>query len=66
MRPSNFFLGEDSNFEQSNFRTANISDLKINERSNVERLNLRVTTIENDNWKDTALQVIYIKEPNYE
>ena len=55
MRPSNFFLGEDSNFEQSNFRTANISDLKINERSIVERLNLRVTTIENDNWKDTAL-----------
>ena len=28
---------------------ANISNLKINERSNVEWQNLRVTTIENEN-----------------
>ena len=33
--------GEGSNFEQSNFRMAEISNLKINERSNVERPNLR-------------------------
>ena len=34
---------------------ANISNLKINERSNIERPNLRVTTIENENWEDKPL-----------
>ena len=43
------FPGDGLNFEQSNFRMANISNLKINERSNVERPNLRVTTIESKN-----------------
>ena len=33
--------GEGQNFEQKIFRTADISNLKINERANVERLNLR-------------------------
>ena len=33
---------------------ANVSDLEINERSNVERANLRVATIENENWEDKA------------
>ena len=41
--------GEGQNFEQSNFRMANISNLKINGGSNVERPNLRVTTIANEN-----------------
>ena len=40
---------------------ANISNLKINERSNVERPNLQVTTIENENWEDKASKFIYIK-----
>ena len=40
-RDSNNFLGEGQNFEQSNFRMADISKLKINERANVERPNLR-------------------------
>ena len=39
---------------------ANISNLKINERSNVKRLNLRITTIENENSKDKASKFIYI------
>ena len=34
---------------KSNFRMANISNLKIKERSNVEQPNLRVTTIEHEN-----------------
>ena len=34
-------MGEGQNFEQSNCRMINISNLKINERSNVERPNLR-------------------------
>ena len=33
--------GEGQNFEQSNFRIADVSYLKINERSNVERPTLR-------------------------
>ena len=47
-------MGEDWNFEQSTFRIANTSNLKIKERSNVERLNSRVTAIENENWKYKA------------
>ena len=35
------FSGEGQNFEQQNFRMADISNLKINERANVERPNLR-------------------------
>ena len=35
------FEDEGQNFEQLNFRMANISKLKINERANVERPNLR-------------------------
>ena len=35
-----FKRGEGQNFEHSNFRTAKISNSKINERSNVERPNL--------------------------
>ena len=53
--------GECSNFEQSNFKMANISNFKINERSNVERLNLRVTTIRNENWEDKASKFFQIK-----
>ena len=34
-------MGEGKNFEQSNCTMANISNLKINERLNVERPNLR-------------------------
>ena len=37
------------------------SNLKINERWNVERPNLRVSKIENKNWKDKGLKLIYIK-----
>ena len=40
---------------------ANISNLKINERSNVEWPNLRVTTIENENWKVLYQSEIEIK-----
>ena len=40
---------------------ADISNLKINERSNIEQLNLRVTTIENENWEDKALKFIYLE-----
>ena len=61
MRKSVTSGGEGWNFEQSNFRMTNISSLKINERSNVERPNLRVTTIENESWKDKASEFIYIK-----
>ena len=43
-------MGEGPNFEQSNFRTTDISNLKINDRTNVERPNLRVTIIENENY----------------
>ena len=35
---------------------ANIWNWKINERSNVERPNLQVTTIENENWEDNDEQ----------
>ena len=34
-------MGEGQNFDGSNFRIADISNLKINERANVERPNLR-------------------------
>ena len=40
----------------------NISNLKINEGSNLERPNLHVTTVENKNWKNKALKFVYIKE----
>ena len=40
--------GEGQNFEQYNFRMANILNLTINKRANVKRLNLRVITIENE------------------
>ena len=40
--------GEGQNFEQLNFRMADISILKINECANLERLNLRVIKIENE------------------
>ena len=40
---------------------ANISSLKFNERSNVEQSNLRVTTIEIENWEDKASKFIYIE-----
>ena len=49
------------NFKQSNFRMANISNFKINERLNVERLNLQVTTIENEKREDKTSKFIYIK-----
>ena len=39
---------------------ADVSNLKINDHSNVERLNLRVTT-ENENWEDKTSKFIYIK-----
>ena len=35
--------------------------MKINERSNVELPNLRVTAIENKNWEDKAPKFINIK-----
>ena len=31
---------------------ADVSNLKINERANVERTNLRVTEIENKSWEN--------------
>ena len=34
-------MGEGQNFDGSNFRIADISNLKINERANVEQPNLR-------------------------
>ena len=40
---------------------ANISNLKINEPSNVERPNLRITTTENENWEDKPSKFIYVK-----
>ena len=40
---------------------ANILNLKINERSNVERPNLRVATSENENWEEKESKFIYIK-----
>ena len=40
---------------------AKISNLKINERSNVERTNLRVTTLENENWEEKESKFINIK-----
>ena len=43
-------IGVRVKISKSNFRIANISNLKINERSNVEQPNLRVTTIENENY----------------
>ena len=58
---SSILSSEGQNFEQLNFRMANISNLKINERLNVERPNLRVTTIENENREDKASKFIYIK-----
>ena len=42
---------------------ADISNLKINERSHVERPNLRENTaIENEKWEDKVSKFIYIKE----
>ena len=38
-----------------------ISNLKINERSNVERPNLRVTTLENEYREEKESKFIYIK-----
>ena len=38
---------------------ANISNFKINERSNVEMPNLRLTTLENENWEES--EFIHIK-----
>ena len=52
--PDIFLISRFSPGEQSNFRMANISNLKINELSNVERPNLRVTTIQIENWEDKA------------
>ena len=40
---------------------ANISNFKINERSNVEMPNLRLTTLENENWEEKKSKFIYIK-----
>ena len=45
---------------------ADIMNLKINERSNVEQPNLRVTTIDNENWEDEASKFIYIKREIWE
>ena len=59
-------MGEGLNSEQSNFRMANISNLKINESSNVERPNWRVTTVENENWEDKASKFIYFKRQIWE
>ena len=39
---------------------ADFSNLKINKRLNVERPNLGVTKIENENCKDKASKLIYI------
>ena len=39
-----------------------VSNLKINERSNVERPKLRVTKIGNENWEVKASKLIYIKK----
>ena len=43
-----FRKAEDQNFEQKLFKMVDISNLKINERANVERPNLRVATIKNE------------------
>ena len=54
-------LDEGKNFKQLNFRMADISNLNINQRSNVEQPILRVTKIENKNWDIEASKLIYIK-----
>ena len=41
---------------------SDVLNLKINERSNVERLNLRVIKIRNKNSEIKASKLIYIKE----
>ena len=40
---------------------ANISNLKIKERSNVEWPNLRVSTVQNENWKPKESKFIHIE-----
>ena len=48
-------------FQTLNFIMVDVSNLKINKRWNVERPNLRVTKIGNNNWKVKASNLIYIK-----
>ena len=43
---------EGSNFKQLNSRMADVSNLKINERANVERPNLWVTKKGHKNWEN--------------
>ena len=42
-------MDEGKKFKQFNFRMADVLNLKINERSNVERPNIRVTEMGNKN-----------------
>ena len=45
-----FITGWGSNFKEWNFKMADFSNLKINERSNVELPKLRVNKVENKKW----------------
>ena len=40
---------------------ADVLNFKIDDRSNVERTNLRVTKIGNKNWDDKTSKLIYIE-----
>ena len=40
------------------------SNLKINERSNLEQPNLRVIRIENKNWEDKAFEINLYQRAN--
>ena len=43
---------------------ANISNFKIKERSNVERPNLRLTTLENENWEEKRVEIHLYQRTN--
>ena len=52
--------------EQWNFRMADVSNLIINERSNVETNYESLKYVENKNWEDKGLKLIYIKGKKFE
>ena len=45
---------------------ADVSNLKINERSNVELPNLRITKIENESWENFLTENLLIKRQIWE
>ena len=54
-------MDEGWHFKQQNFRMADVLNLNINERFNVERANLRVTKIRNENWEVETSKLSFIK-----